>query len=176
MPRNAVNYHDQPLSEINNNNKVSETFLKFVPLRNVASVGNFQWIVGAQLSMACFLQGITLCWTYSPLNWRASLNFLFLIKSLWILHLHKMARNAELCLPLSLHVIPLQSLKIFLFHLVFIHLAMLCIQLDYSAADSEMRTVPPPSHAAPFLFSFISLRVTVRWWYAVMSPARCCFH
>lgn len=73
-----------------------------------------------------------------------------------------MARNTELCLSLSLHVIPLQSLTIFLFHVVFIHLAMLYIQLDYSAAGSEMRTVPPPSHAVPFLFSFISLRVTVR--------------
>lgn len=46
--------------------------------------------------------------------------------------------------------------------LVFIQLAVLYIQFDYSAADSDRRTVPPPLHPVPFLFSFISLKVTVR--------------
>lgn len=110
-----------------------------------------------------------------PLNWWASINFPFLNESLHVPHLYNMAKNAGLCPSLRLHAIPLQSLKIFV-HLVFIHLAVLYIQFDYSAADSDMRTVPPPSHPVPFLFSFISLKVTVRWWYAVMSPTRCSFH
>jgi len=43
-----------------------------------------------------------------------------LSKSLCILHVQKMARNPGLCLSLSLHIIPLQSLKIFFLWYLFI--------------------------------------------------------
>lgn len=86
----------------------------------LGSVETFKWILNAQLSMACSLQGIILCWMSSPFSSWPSLNFCFLTKSLCILHLSKMDRNTGLCHSLNLHVIPLQSLKIFFLWYLFI--------------------------------------------------------
>lgn len=120
MPRKIVNYGEQRLSK-----KEKRCLQSLYLCEILVSVETVQWILDAQLSMPCSLQGIMLCWMCNPSNWWASLNFPFLTKLLCILHLSKKARNAGLCLSLNLHVIPLQSLKIFFLWHLFILLCCL---------------------------------------------------